>query len=81
MVMHYCDMIQTALAGGRLKFKLPRRLVHFSSDFDPNNPTHVIAIELGTSAASTIIREKIMPIISTGQSTTGFVGAHVRKGF
>ncbi len=81
MVMHYCDMIQTALAGGRLKFKLPRRLVHFSSDFDPNNPTHVIAIELGTSAASTIIREKIMPIISTGQSATGFVGAHVRKGF
>ena len=81
MVMHYCDMIQVALTGGRLKFKLPRRLVHFSSDFDPNNPTHVIAIELGTSAASTIIREKIMPIISGGQSATGFIGAHGRKGF
>jgi hypothetical protein len=81
MVMHYCDMIQTALTGGRLKFKLPRRLVHFTSDFDPNNPTHVIAIELGTSAAGTIIREKIMPIISSGQAATGFVGAHVRKGF
>jgi hypothetical protein len=79
MTMYYCDMIQVALTGGRLKFKLPRRLVHFSSDFDPNNPTHVIAIELGTSAASTILREKIMPIINSGSG--GLIGGRVRMGF
>ncbi len=63
MIMHYSDMMQTALTAGRLKFKLPRRLVHFASDFDPNNPTHVIAIELGTTAATSIVREKVLPLV------------------
>ena len=65
MSMHYTDMLQPALTSGRLKFKLPRRLMHFQADFNPNNPMHVITIELGTTAASTIIREKIMPMIRT----------------
>ena len=81
MTMYYCDMIQVALSGGRLKFKLPRRLVHFSSDFDPNNPTHVIAIELGTSAASTILRDKVMPIINSGSGAGALIGGRVRMGF
>ena len=68
-------MMQTALTAGRLKFKLPRKLVHFTSDFDPNNPTHVVAIELGTSAASTIVREKILPLVqSNGNSGFGIGG-------
>ena len=70
------DMLQTALTAGRLKFKIPRKLVHFASDFDPNNPMHVISIELGTTAASTIVRDKILPLIGTG--STGY--ARFRSG-
>lgn len=63
------DMLQTALTAGRLKFKISRKLIHFASDFDPNNPMHVISIELGTTAASTIVRDKILPLIGGGNGT------------
>ena len=70
MIMHYSDMIQAAVTAGRLRFKLPRRLLHFTSDFDPNNPTHVIAIELGTTAAISIVREKVLPLVQTHGSVS-----------
>lgn len=63
MTMYYSDMASTALAAGKLKFKLPRRLTHFPADFNPSNPSHAIVIELGTTAAFNIIREKVMPLI------------------
>jgi len=66
MTMYYTDMASPALAAGKLKFKLPRRLAHFPADFNPNNPSHAIVIELGTTAAFNIIREKIMPLIFNG---------------
>jgi len=66
MTMYYADMASTSLAAGKLKFKLPRRLTHFPADFNPNNPSHAIVIELGTTAAFNIIREKIMPLIFNG---------------
>jgi len=49
MRLYYKDLLQPAMVGGRLKFKLPRRLVHFLSDFDPSNPNHNVSIELGSS--------------------------------
>jgi hypothetical protein len=48
MHLYYKDLLQPAMVGGRLKFKLPRRLVHFLSDFDPTNPNHNVSIELGS---------------------------------
>ena len=63
MTMHYPDMLQTQLAAGKLRFKLPRRLSHFPADFNPSNPTHAIVIELGTMAAQTILKEKVMPLM------------------
>ena len=64
MTMHYSDMATSHLNAGKLKFKLPRRLTHFPADFNPNNPSHAITIELGTTAAHNIVREKVMPLIT-----------------
>jgi len=47
MHMYYRDLLQSTIVGGKLKFKLPRRLVNFLADFDPSNPNHVVSIELG----------------------------------
>ena len=66
MNMHYSDMIGVQLIAGKLKFKLPRRLMHFSADFNPNNPSHAIVIELGTTVGTNLVRDKIMPLVSSG---------------
>jgi hypothetical protein len=47
MHMYYRDLLNASVVGTKLRFKLPRRLVHFLSDFDPSNPNHVVMIELG----------------------------------
>jgi hypothetical protein len=70
MIMHYADMTSSQLAAGKLKFKLPRRMTHFPDDFNPNNPSHAITIELGTTAAFNIVREKVMPLM-TGSHSIG----------
>lgn len=49
MHMYYRDILQPIIVGGKLRFKLPRRLIHFLSDFDPSNHNHVVSIELGKS--------------------------------
>ena len=49
MHMYYRDILQPVIVVGKLRFKLPRRLIHFISDFDPSNHNHVVSIELGTS--------------------------------
>ena len=71
MTMHYPDLMQVQLNSGKLRFKLPRRLDHFPSDFNPSNPTHAITIELGTLAAQTILKEKVMPLMARGTGVMG----------
>ena len=64
MIMHYKDMISATVTNCCFKFKLPKKLSHFSSDFDPTNPNHSIKIELATKLNSDNIKCKIIPLIS-----------------
>lgn len=65
MIMHYKDMISATVANLSFKFKLPKKLAHFSADFDPTNPNHSIKIELATKINSDNIKLKIIPLIIT----------------
>eukprot|EP01035_Chromulina_nebulosa_P034858 gene34858-46828_t len=64
MIMHYKDMISATVANFSFKFKLPKKLAHFSADFDPTNPNHSIKIELATKINSDTIKYKIIPLIT-----------------
>jgi hypothetical protein len=66
MIMHYKDMISATVTNLSFKFKLPKKLAHFSADFDPTNPTHSIKIELATKINSETIKNKIIPLITAG---------------
>lgn len=75
MIMSYRDMSSFALnspAATRmlLSFRVPRRLTHFSNDFDPSNPMHNIVIELASQLAVNQIKEKIIPIIPSASSSS-----------
>ena len=65
MIMYYKDMISALVNNSCFKFKLPRKLSHFSADFDPSNPNHDIKIELVTKLNSDSIRSKIIPLINS----------------
>lgn len=56
-------MVQAAMQGDRLRFKLLKKLMHFPLDFDPTNPSHSICIELGSNFAAATVREKVLPLI------------------
>jgi hypothetical protein len=63
MVMYYKDMKGVNIAGVLMKFKVPKKLTVFPSDYDPSNPNHSITIELVSPLAVSIIREKVIPLI------------------
>jgi hypothetical protein len=65
MVIYYRDMSAISILGTKFKFKLPKRLACFSTDFDPQNPHHVICVELSSMLSVSVVREKVLPMIST----------------
>jgi hypothetical protein len=68
MVMYYKDMRSVTLGSSALRFKLPKKLNHFPSDYDPSNPTQNICIELVSSLAVSLVKEKILPLVQQGQT-------------
>ena len=42
---------------GKFRFRIPRKLGHFSNDYDPSNPMHTVIVELATPSATTKIKE------------------------
>lgn len=63
MIMYYKDMTNAALGNDNFKFKLAKKLVNFPSDYDPSNLSHVVCIQLVSTLASSIIRQRILPLI------------------
>jgi|LauGreSBDMM110SN_4_FD.fasta_scaffold56559_1 hypothetical protein len=63
MIMYYKDMTNASLGNDNFKFKLAKKLVNFPSDYDPSNLSHVICIQLVSTLASSIIRQRILPLI------------------
>lgn len=63
MVIWYRDMATTALLSSppRFRFRVPRRLVHFSLDYDPSK--HFIVLTLPSSLASSQIKDVVMPLL------------------
>lgn len=55
MVIYYRDMQGVSIVGTKFRFKLPRKLALFISDFDPQNPLHMIVLELSTSSRYIIL--------------------------
>lgn len=68
MIIYYRDMSAISILGTKLKFKLPKKLACFLSDFDPQNPHHVISIEMSSMLSISMIKEKILPLISSFRS-------------
>ena len=64
MIIYYKDMQAINIVGTRFRFKLNRKLALFLGDFDPQNPMHMITLELSTMLGITTIREKIVPLIN-----------------
>jgi hypothetical protein len=66
LVMFYRDMEHTLLlttpSPGRLQFRVPRKLVHFATDYDPTR--HYITLQLSSSSLYNSIRSIVLPIIS-----------------
>ena len=65
MIIYYKDMISVSILSNKLKFKLPKKLGLFLSDFDPSNPNHAITIESASSININDIKVKIIPIINS----------------
>ena len=63
MVMFYRDMTACQLIAGQFRFKIPRKLGLFGSEYDFSNPSHQITIELATLSAGNEIRDQIIPLI------------------
>jgi hypothetical protein len=46
---------------GKILFRVPRKLVHFASDYDPSK--HYVTLFLSSSLALESIRAEVMPLI------------------
>lgn len=64
MVMYYRDIIGPVVVGNKLRYKLPRALTHFPSDFDPNNPQHQITVEFTSNGAASSVKQRVFPLMT-----------------
>ena len=71
MIMWYRDMVAcTVLGGSKFSFKIPKKLNHFSADYDPSNPVHTVVIETATPSSILLIREKVLPLVKSCSSSS-----------
>lgn len=54
---------------GKIHFRVPRKLVHFASDYDPSK--HYVTLFLSSSLALERIRGEILPLIPGRNSING----------
>jgi hypothetical protein len=71
MVMYYRDMRTVSITGQSFRFRIPKRMAIFPTDYDPSNTTHNICIDFMTGLAMSLIREKIVPSIHLCTSSLG----------
>mmetsp|Transcript_6753 Transcript_6753/g.10168 ORF Transcript_6753/g.10168 Transcript_6753/m.10168 type:complete len:369 (-) Transcript_6753:203-1309(-) len=66
LIIYYKDMQSLALSPnpqpGKMYFRVPRRLVHFASDYDPAK--HFVVLYLSSSLSLQSIRSEVMPVIA-----------------
>ena len=72
MVMHYKDMRNVSITGQSFRFRIPKRMAIFPTDYDPSNITHNICVDFVSGLAISLIREKVVPSISI--CTSSFTG-------
>ena len=63
MIMYYADLKNLSIQGYKIRFKVPRKLALFLADFDPNNPFHLIVIELASELSMDQFQQKVKPLI------------------
>ena len=64
MVMHYKDMRNVSITGQSFRFRIPKRMAIFPTDYDPSNITNNICVDFVSGLAVSLIREKVVPSIS-----------------
>ena len=69
MIMHYKDMRNVSIIGQSFRFKIPKRMAIFPTDYDPSNITHNICVDFVSGLAISLIREKVIPSIHLCTST------------
>lgn len=73
LILYYRDMQSLTLSPnpqpGKIHFRVPRKLVHFASDYDPTK--HYVTLYLSSSSALESIRNEILPLIPGRNSSVG----------
>jgi len=69
MIMHYKDMRNVSITGQSFRFRIPKRMAIFPTDYDPSNITHNICVDFVSGLAISLIREKVIPSIHLCTST------------
>ena len=73
LILYYRDMQSLTLSPnpqpGKIHFRVPRKLVHFASDYDPTK--HYVTLYLSSSLALENIRNEILPLIPGRNSSNG----------
>ena len=67
LVLYYKDMQSLAISPnpqpGKMYFRVPRKLVHFASDYDPNK--HFVVLYFSSSLSLQSVRTDVLPLISS----------------
>lgn len=73
LILYYRDMQGLTLSPnpqpGKIHFRVPRKLVHFASDYDPTK--HYVTLYLSSSLALENIRNEILPLVPGRNSSIG----------
>jgi hypothetical protein len=73
LILYYKDMLSLALSPnpqpGKMYFRVPRRLVHFATDYDPNK--HFVVVYFSSSLTLQTVRSDVLPLIAGEDGSRG----------
>lgn len=76
LVLYYRDMQGLVLSPnpqpGKMYFRVPRKLVHFATDYDPSK--HYVVLYLSSTLSFESVRNEIVPLIQGGGSVSSAGG-------